>query len=532
MIIFFFSSNTFAASYSNEFEELCSDAITNTLAIKPKKVPLLELYQKVCFSPIWIKEKIISPQAQELFQLIREDRILSHTTQLYKEAISLEGQSKEVYTREEAFNEKIELEFAISELYRTYAEFRLYGSIDWNHLYSKSKMWVRYKPKMTPEILLENVISTRKSLNQAFLDAEPKEYHYQELKQALFSYLDLQKDGGWKPISLNQTIRPGQDSEFIPLIRERLKITGDSIRCHDEGTKYDECLNEAVISFQKRHGLTSDGEIGKQTIKALNRSLEERIALIKLNLDRIKWLNQRGENRHIIVNIPAFTLYFEENDRLRLQMKVITGKRKNRTPIFSNTVQEIVLNPYWNVPKNIVQKEMIPQLLQNPNAMKKEGIDIYTGWGTNARKIDAKSVDWAQYRHSKSVPFRFAQPPGNKNALGKVKFLFPNRFSVYMHDTPSKYLFSRTVRAFSHGCIRLEKPLELLRTFVSFNDTMNIDSVERILKGNRRVYLNLDTEVPVDVIYLTAWVDYDGNLQFREDIYGYDKIQLSKMRAW
>jgi len=191
-----------------------------------------------------------------------------------------------------------------------------------------------------------------------------------------------------------------------------------------------------------------------------------------------------------------------------------------------------VLNPYWNIPKSIIQKEMIPKLLRNPNAMARQGIEIHSGWGKDAQIISGSSVNWNKWRYSKTMPFRFAQVPGYKNALGKVKFLFPNKFSVYMHDTPSKHLFKRNKRAFSHGCIRLQKPRELLRTFSTFNENLDFDKAQKRLKGKKKEYVVLKEKVPVDVIYLTAWVDYEGKLQFRDDVYGYDKMQLKSFRHW
>ncbi|MBT8343903.1 MAG: L,D-transpeptidase family protein, partial [Sulfurovum sp.] len=312
-----------------------------------------------------------------------------------------------------------------------------------------------------------------------------------------------------------------------------LRITGDYGTCSSKGENlYDACLKEAIVHFQKRHGLEDEGIIGKKTMAALNVPIEKRIEQIRLNLDRIKWLHERNNKRHIMINIPAFTLFFEEDKALRLQMRVITGKRKNPTPVFSNTVQTIVLNPHWNVPKSIIQKELIPQILKNSNAMAEDNIEIYTGWGKDARKVSASSVNWGQYRYSKTVPYRFAQTPGYHNALGKVKFLFPNRFSVYMHDTPAKSLFKRNVRAFSHGCIRLSQPIELLETFSTFNDTVDFEKAQERLQGTNKSFLTLTTKVPVDVIYLTAYVDYDGVLQFRNDIYGYDNMQLQSYRKW
>jgi murein L,D-transpeptidase YcbB/YkuD len=226
-----------------------------------------------------------------------------------------------------------------------------------------------------------------------------------------------------------------------------------------------------------------------------------------------------------MINIPAFRLYFYNNGKVFQTMKVITGKRKHPTPVFSKSVKTVVLNPYWNVPKSIIQKEMIPKLLRNPNAMKKQGIEIRNGWGPDAKKISARSVNWSQYRYSKTVPYRFAQVPGYKNALGKVKFLFPNKFSVYMHDTPTKKLFKRNIRAYSHGCIRLEKPRALMKTFAELNPNLDYKKAQKILKGKKQTCYNVQ-EVPVDVTYLTAWVDPDGILQMRGDIYGYDKEQL------
>ena len=278
--------------------------------------------------------------------------------------------------------------------------------------------------------------------------------------------------------------------------------------------------------------MEDEGVIGPKTMAAMNVPIEKRIEQIRLNLDRIKWLHQRNSKRHIIINIPAFTLFFEEDRALRLQMKVITGTRKNPTPIFSNTVQTIVLNPHWNVPKSIIQKEMIPKIFKDPHAMAKEKIEIYTGWGQDAKKVSASSVNCGKYRYSKTVPYRFAQTPGYHNALGKVKFLFPNQFSVYMHDTPTKSLFEQNVRAFSHGCIRLGKPIALLKTFSDFNDKVDFEKAQERLKGTKKEFLALTDKVSVDVVYLTAYVDYDGVLQCSNDLYGYDKMQLQSYRKW
>jgi murein L,D-transpeptidase YcbB/YkuD len=454
--------------------------------------------------------------------------------------IGLEQKAKEVYGGFGSIAKKVDLEFKITGLYREYADYTIYGAINWRDFKSKlyklkakkiNASWVTHTPKTDIFLLIEDAVLNG-SLENAFTKVTPKEYHYSALYQKLISYIKIKKSGGWRAIYLKGSLKVGKAYEVVPLLRKRLEIVGDYRRCGrgEEGLVYDSCLQEALINFQKRNGLVAKGIIDTDTIALLSRTVEERIATIRLNLDRIKWLKERCSKRHIIVNIPDFRLYFEEDGKQKLSMKVITGKRKHPTPIFSNAVRYIVLNPYWNIPKSIIQKEMIPKLLKNLNAMAKQDIEIRVGWKKNAPKVKASSINWKQYRYSKHMPFRFAQVPGKKNALGKVKYLFPNRYAVYMHDTPHKRLFTQNVRAFSHGCIRLSEPIALLRVFAGFNNNIDFEGAQNIMKGKKRKYLNLDTPVPIDVVYLTAWVDYDGVLQFRDDLYGYDKMQLTSIK--
>jgi len=529
------------ANTNFEFHEVASTVMINSLKTQPKDSFLKQLYTRLFFVPVWIDEESVSTFSKELFRQIEEDKTLEATSKLYQDAVLLQQKAQDIYASNGTLSQKVDLEFKISQLYKGYADYALYGSINWgafkDRLYNLKAVgihagWVTYKPKFGPISLIENA-ALNGSLSALFAQAEPKEYHYKELRESLIKYLKMQKNGGWETVSLEGTLKPGESHDVVPLLRERLRITGDYGTCiSKEANVYDACLTEAVVHFQKRHGLVDKGIVGKKTIAALNVPIEKRIEQIRLNLDRIKWLHERNNKRHIMINIPAFTFFFEEDKALRLQMKVITGKRKNPTPVFSNTVQTIVINPYWNIPKSIIQKEMIPKLLKNHNAMAKKRIEIHAGWGEDAKKVSGGSINWGQYRYSKTMPYRFAQVPGKGNALGKVKFLFPNQFSVYMHDTPAKSLFNQNVRAFSHGCIRLSQPIELLKTFSTFNDTVDFEKSQERLKGKKRAYFNLTKKVPVDVIYLTAYVDYEGVLQFRNDIYGYDDMQLQSYRKW
>lgn len=540
-VTLFTCSVNLTANSHIEFNDVASTVMLNSLQPLPQNNFLRKLYSELLFVPVWMQEDHLSPLATALFSEIASDKTLLSSARLKQDASKLKMEAENIYTSQGTLKQKITLEFQIAQLYKGYADYSLYGSINWGafqaRLYNLREDgikadWVTYKPEFTPISLVEKS-AMGGNLTEMFEKAKPKEYHYVALQQALYKYLQIANEGGWKHLLFKKILRPGKTYADVPELRERLRQSGDYRSCDTtEGKRYDTCLEKAVIRFQKRHGLVAKGVVGKETLKALNVPVEVRMKEIRLNLDRIKWLHQRDAKRHIIINIPAFTLFFEENGALRQKMRVITGRKKNPTPVFSNTVQTIVLNPHWNVPKSIIQKEMIPKLLKNPNAMAKEGIEIRKGWGKDAVKVDGGSVDWSAYRYSKTMPFHFAQVPGYKNALGKVKFLFPNQFSVYMHDTPTKHLFTKNTRAFSHDCIRLQKPRELLKTFSTFNDSVDFAKSQKRLKGRKKAYLKLDHQVPVDVVYLTAYVDYDGVLNFRNDVYGYDKMQLQSYRNW
>ncbi|MFK5976979.1 MAG: L,D-transpeptidase family protein [Sulfurovum sp.] len=539
-ILFTLSIQSISADSDLAFHEVASTVMINSLEAEKPKSFLKKLYRKLFFVPIWIDEDNLSSFARELFTLIKSDKTLEKSSQLYEDAILLQKEAKNLYSSNSIkLYPKVELEFKISQLYKGYADYTLYGSINWgafnarlHNLKARSlnAAWDTHSPLFSPISLIEEAVMSG-SLKELFVQAKPKEYGYSKLQKELIRYRNIQKNNQWQHIKL-RGLKVGKSHSSVLDLRDRLRLTGDYQSCGDSEYIYTKCLKNALKRFQKRHGLIANGVMRKDTMRALNIPIKKIIEKISLNLDRIKWLNQRGQKRHIIINIPAYTLYFEENKKLIQTMRVIVGKKKNPTPIFSNTVKSIVLNPKWNIPKSIVQKEMIPKLMKNPNAMARRGIEIRLGWGKNAKKVNPKSIDWGKYRYSKTVPFHFAQVSGSRNALGKVKFLFPNRFAVYMHDTPNKKLFRRNVRAFSHGCIRLAKPRKLLETFASFNSSVNLASSKKRLKGKKRQFLGLNNKVPVDVVYLTAFVDYDGILQFRNDIYGYDRMQLHSYRKW
>lgn len=535
-------SHTANAESNLEYHEVASTVMMNSLQAQPPNSFLKKLYTQLFFVPVWMSENASSPAAKALFTHIKNDDTLNKNGKLYQDVLRLEGKVEDVYRYHGKLVEKVDMEFKISQLYKAYTDYAYLGSINWGAFQARisnlivngvSTEWILHRPKANAIAMVEKA-ALGADLAKELREATPTQYHYRQLQGRVAKYREIKADGGWPTVPLTGTLKPGKRAEAVLPLRERLIVTRDYVPCDesDEGTVYDACLQEAVKHFQLRNGLNDDGEVGPITLAVLNKTVEERIETMLLNLDRIKWLSAPDSKRHIIINIPDFMLYFEEDGELIQTIRTIVGTPKNPTPIFSNRVRTIVLNPQWNIPKSIIQNEMIPKLMRNPNAMSKDRIEIFNGWGKDAVKINPASVNWSKYRYSKHMPYRFAQTSGTHNALGKVKFLFPNKFSVYMHDTPTKHLFNKDKRAFSHGCIRLQKPRELLETFSTFNDNVDFEKSQEILKGKKKVYLALKNRVPVDVIYLTAWVDYEGKLQFRNDIYHYDEMQLKSFRKW
>lgn len=530
------------AASNLEYLEVASTVMMNSLRTQPSDSYLKKLYTQLFFVPVWMGENTSTPAAKALFKHIKNDDTLNKNGKLYQDTLRLEGKVADVYAYHGKLVEKVDLEFKISQLYKAYTDYAYLGSINWGAFQARisnlivngvSTEWILHRPQSDAIAMLEKA-ALGADLGKELQEATPKQYHYRALQEQVAKYREIKANGGWGIVPLTGTLKAGKRAKGVRALRERLRVTGDYVPCDesDEGSVYDTCLQEAVKHFQLRNGLNDDGEVGPLTLAVLNKTVEERIETMLLNLDRIKWLNAPHSKRHIIINIPDFMLYFEEDGELIQSIRTIVGKPNHPTPIFSNTVKTIVLNPQWNVPKSIIQKEMIPKLLRNSNAMSKQRIEVFNGWGKDAAKINPASVNWSKYRYSKHMPYRFVQTSGTHNALGKVKFLFPNKFSVYMHDTPTKHLFNKDKRAFSHGCIRLQKPRELLETFSTFNDNIDFEKSQDILKGKKKVYLTLQNRVPVDVIYLTSWVDYEGKLQFRNDVYHYDEMQLKSFRKW
>ncbi|HET8726402.1 MAG TPA: L,D-transpeptidase family protein [Alphaproteobacteria bacterium] len=350
----------------------------------------------------------------------------------------------------------------------------------------------------------------------------PTHARYADLRTALARYRALAAAGGWPQVPGGDTLRPGDISDRLIALRDRLAVTGDyrGEPAAMPGPFYEGELVEAVRRFQARHGLGVDGVVGRRTLAAFNVPVEERVDQILASMERWRWLPADLGRRYIMVNLPDYRLILVEDGDLVRDMSVIVGQDDRRTPLFSSALTWLEFNPTWTMPRSIAVKDYLPKLLNDPSYLANHGIRLFSGWHEGAMEMDARFVDWAQIgtgiRH-----YMLRQEPGPGNALGKVKFMMANNFSVYLHDTPSRGLFSRSHRALSSGCVRVEDPVWLADHLLADSARWQ-GSRDRVLSGWDTTRIDLPRPMPLHLTYTTALVDPGGEVGFREDIYGLD----------
>jgi len=493
---------------------------------KDKEDRLKAMYELLDYAPIWITEKGLTAYTKDLFTQIESDITLEKNSTIYQEYQTLKNSEVPTEKQEVAMKE-----FDYATLYQDYMSHVLYGDIDWKKFQRnlrktrRNGVWTVHNILATPESLLIGSVKY-KSLQHAFDEAKPPFNHYDRMLHALKKYKDIVAQGGWETLPDFKNLKPGISSSAVPALRERLAIEGDYVCDQKEtGKRYKGCIVEAVKHFQARHGLEAEGYVGKMTRKALSETAAQKVTKLKLNLDRIKWIKRDNDRHHIYVNIPSFTMYMYDGPEIIESMRVIVGRKGHETPIFYGKVRTIVLNPYWRIPASIIRHETIPKLKKDPDYTNKKKIEIHTGYSEHSPKVNPYKVNWHKYGR-KLPPYKFMQSPGEHNALGKVKYLFPNKYAVYMHDTNQRNLFVKDYRALSHGCVRLGKPFDLLETFADIEPNIDHERSKDILIKNKKTPYRLKHAVPVDLVYLTALVDIDGTIRFSEDVYGYDKMQL------
>ncbi|MDQ6763852.1 MAG: L,D-transpeptidase family protein [Bacteroidota bacterium] len=373
--------------------------------------------------------------------------------------------------------------------------------------YVKRKEVERFVPfkKVDPIYVADSLLNKKHHDDKYFADVNTD---YSLLKDQLQKYLAIAKHGGW-PLFENdpKKYKEGNASPGILNMKKMLFITGD-LPATDTTFAFNDNLKEGIKNFQKRFGYTPDGVVSSSLLKEMNVPAIDRVKQLLINMDRMRWMPQEPAGKLILVNIPEFVLHVRDGKNKVLDMAVVVGKEGHTTTIFSDKLTTIVFSPYWNIPSSIVKKEILPSIAKNANYLESHNMEQYGG-----------TSDMPEIR----------QKPGEDNSLGKVKFLFPNSFNIYFHDTPAKSLFSKDQRAYSHGCIRLSEPAKLAEYLLKDDSKWTPEKIDEAMNSDEEKYVSIGSPVPVFITYYTTWVDDSGTLNFRADIYGHDKEIASKM---
>ena len=342
--------------------------------------------------------------------------------------------------------------------------------------------------------------------------------YYIALRDHFVAYRTIATEGGWPVVPAGNTIRPGDSDPRVPVIARRLAITGDLSNADMSTDDFDETLEAGVRRFQERHGLTADGIIGGSTLAAMNVPVSERLETIRINLERLRWLADDFEEDMVIVNIAGFEAYLLKDGVPIWSTRVQVGRTYRQTPIFRDEITYLSINPTWTAPRSLATRDVLPQIQNDPSYVVERGFDVRDRNGNN---VDPATIDWASLS-TNNFPYTLVQRPGPYNAMGLVKFMFPNEHSVYLHDTPSRYLFDREARAFSAGCIRTERPFELAELLLG-PQGWDRARIQEVLDSGTLTNVVLETPMPVLLTYFTARVRNDGTLLFFPDVYERDQ---------
>ncbi len=375
-----------------------------------------------------------------------------------------------------------------------------------------------------PIAKIKEVLSSEQTLNQFLNQLTNLGDLYQGLIKGLAEYRLIQKKGGWQTIPQGDVIKPDMQDERISLIQSRLHIGGylQQIKTTD---KYEHSIEKAVKQFQKAHGVDADGIVGKGTLQQMNITVEQRIDQIKANLERIRWVKHNLDDEFVLVNVAGFKVYYIRDNKFIWQSKVQVGKDYRKTPIFRDDIEYIAFNPTWTIPPTILSKDILPKLRKDPGYLQKKNMNVIDSKG---RIIDKNKINWSTMT-AKKFHYMIRQEPGPNNALGRVKIMFPNKHMVYLHDTPSKALFNRAERAFSSGCIRVERPFELVELLLNDKEKWNQTSFDQVLDSAKLKNVKLASKIPVFILYFTALADNNGKVTFYNDLYNRDEKIIEKL---
>jgi L,D-transpeptidase YcbB len=500
------SKRDYSITKENSFNDLFLDSLSLAHFIQKNNIPdslarfMRSFYNTRNYEFAWFSSDGLTEQAYGFWSLKNYEGDTSKSLKALKKRMDdlMGDDSLVVKSTDASF---INTELTLTENFITFTR------NNYEKGYVKRKEMERFIPfkKQDPIYLSDSLLNKKHKDDKYFSDVNKS---YKDLSTQLKKYTEIEKTGGWLavPESLKK-IKKGHTSPGVVILKKFLITTGDLAQ-QDTSAIYDDTLINAVKNFQSKFGLISNGIISSDVLKEMNVSVTERIKQLLINMNRMRWMPQEPDGPLLVVNIPEFILHVYNGKNEVFNMPVVVGKDGHNTTVFSDKLTTIVFSPYWNVPESIVKKEVIPAMDKDKDYLDKNDMEI-TG------QRDGLPV--------------VRQKPGDKNSLGKVKFLFPNSFNIYFHDTPAKGLFDNKVRAFSHGCIRLSEPEKLADYLLKDDPEWTPEKINEAMNSGNEKFVEVKNPVPVFITYYTAWVNEDGKLNFRDDIYGHDKEIADKM---
>jgi murein L,D-transpeptidase YcbB/YkuD len=492
---------------------------------------LPKFYERRLYRPAWSDERGPTSLADDLVSALRRadlEGLRSEDYHLASIEAALAAARADLKNRPALTSDRwAELDLLLTDAFLVYGAHLLGGRVNPETL---SPEWVSNRRTADIAVLLEAAL-TSEDIPGALEALVPTQYGYRRLREALASDRAVAAAGGWPVIPAEAVLRMGDSGASVAALRERLRLEDDLALAGKRDTDpFDEALEQAVKMFQQRHGLTADGVVSAETRAELNVPVQRRVEQLELNLERWRWLPKDLGRRHIIVNIAAYQLEVVDGDSVVLSMRVVVGRPFARTPVLSDTMRYLVLDPYWHVPRNIAVDELLPKIRRNPSYLARYKLRVFRSSGPDAQEVDPATVNWSAVTPD-HFPFLLRQDPGPLNALGRIKFMFLNKYNIYLHDTPARPLFEETQRDFSHGCIRIEHPIELAAYLLQPDPRWDRDALLLALEDAVDRSVPLPEPMPIHLLYWTAWAAGDGTIQFRRDIHGRDAPLLAALRA-
>ena len=509
---------TFTDTSSNSFSKL---EVKDGLRSKTIQQLTQQFYQKNGYKSRWLYPKKKTQLLDNFLNELKRARYygLNPNTYNYTE---LTSRIFNFYDGNKADDELEQIDKEITASFLLFLKHLNNGRIQPKN--NGDKVWQEEKKPESNELEILLSIDDKKNLEEILDTIHPKHKFYINLRNELRKvYAEEEKDIKEFSFEDANVFKVGYTDQKVGMLRHNLNEWKVPVQLDSNQNTVDSNLINSLKLFQKSRSIAQDGLPGANTMLYLNMSKQQLTELISLNLERMRWLPKNLGENYILVNVPEFMMRVYDEDEVKVKMRVIVGKEYNPTPIFSDTLKYIVFRPTWTVPQSIIKEEMIPKLIKNPNHYTSKGFKIYEG----DTEISPKSVNW---KSASDRYFTFVQQPSSSNALGLVKFIFPNDMSIYLHDTPTDYLFNNEERALSHGCVRVEYPAELATYLLKDVEGWDEEKVKNALAEGDTKRVDMKTLYHVQIAYLTNWIDEEGNLVIAEDVYGHDKKQLQALK--